>query len=202
MLYHRGYSDYDAYVRHQGCKAVYKKSELLSACPRRIAGFEGLFKIFAPLLNPGSVLCLGARTGCEVMAFRNLGFTGSMGIDLHPIGNEDVVIKGDWHALTFGDGSFDNIYTNSIDHCLYLPKMISESKRVLVPGGILFLMAGERPDENVGKRVGKNNEALLWDYAEDLLPEFEAGGFRLFEKWQGGKWRIFLMKSATMQEVI
>ena len=61
-------------------------------------------------------LCLGARTGQEVVALKELGVENSIGIDIVP--HEPNVIKGDIHDLDFKDETFDFVYTNIIDHSI------------------------------------------------------------------------------------
>jgi len=84
-----------------------------------------------------SGLCLGARTGEEVIALRDLGLTNCVGIDL--VSHEDLVIEGDVHELSYEDNSIDFIYTNIFDHILDVDKFLHEVERVLCPGGKFFL---------------------------------------------------------------
>jgi SAM-dependent methyltransferase len=84
----------------------------------------------------GRVLCLAARLGGEVRAFKRQGCDG-IGIDLNP-GDSPDVIKGDVHKLPFGQ-EFDYLYCNSIDHVLRLNDFFRECHRVLKPGGVFIM---------------------------------------------------------------
>ena len=71
--------------------------------------------------------CLGARTGEEVLALRELGFTQAMGTDLVP--HEDYVIECDIHNMIFEDNSVSFYYTNIFDHSINPVKFLSEIQR-------------------------------------------------------------------------
>tara|TARA_B110001452_G_C15138418_1_gene396403 strand:- start:581 stop:808 length:228 start_codon:yes stop_codon:yes gene_type:complete len=60
------------------------------------------------------VLCIGARTGGEVRAFRSLG-AFSVGIDLYPVPGTNLVLPGNAMALQFASESVDRLYINVID---------------------------------------------------------------------------------------
>ena len=64
-----------------------------------------------PTRDNSSMLCLGARLGGEVRAFRRLGAL-ALGVDLEPGLNNRHVLPGDVHALQFADGVFDYAFTN------------------------------------------------------------------------------------------
>ncbi len=98
------------------------------------------------------ILCLGARNGGEVMAFRKLGFLNTIGVDLYPIQNvcikEQVVFKGDFHNLDFESNSFNILFSNSIDH-IYDPELfLKECDRVLKIGGFCIFYLG------IGSHIG------------------------------------------------
>ena len=88
------------------------------------------------LQNKKNSICLGARTGQEVFVLRELGLD-SIGIDLAEF--PPYTIKGDIHNLFYEDGIFDLVFTNILDHSLYLQKFISEMERVSTKGGIIIL---------------------------------------------------------------
>lgn len=195
MLYHRSFKDYNHYVEIQGTKVHLDKHDFKTLYPEKIKGFRKIFSAWTPFLTPGKVLCLGARAGWEVLGAREAGFVGSEGIDLHP-GN-DTVLQGDWHNIPFSNESFENIFTNSIDHCLNLPKMISEVRRVLTSSGTFFLMATYRPEWKntpIEKRMAKGLEALFWDHPHDLIAEFERFGFKLIGTHEEHKWHFYFMR--------
>ena len=142
----RRYSTYKEYVDHQGSK-LDKKYSIIAAHDKqyeqsvysRYSGFEGK-----------KVLCLAARLGGEVRAFKKLG-ADAIGVDLNPGKDNKDVIYGDFHDIPFKDKHFDYVFTNSIDHVLYLDKFYSEIKRVLKPRGVFIceLMKGGRGGHGV-----------------------------------------------------
>jgi hypothetical protein len=91
--------------------------------------------------------CLGARTGEEVLALRELGFTQAMGTDLVP--HEDYVIECDIHNMIFEDNSVSFYYTNIFDHSINPVKFLSEIQRTLLSDGFAFfqLQIGSELDE-------------------------------------------------------
>ena len=103
----------------------------------KIDGFESLFKRNEEYItNKKKALCLGSRTGQEVFVLRKLGME-AIGIDL--VEFPPYTIKGDIHNLFYEDGIFDLVFTNILDHSLYLQKFISEMERVSTKGGIIIL---------------------------------------------------------------
>ncbi len=96
-----------------------------------------------------NVLCLGARLGWEVEAFiQNGGF--AVGIDLNPGPDNKYVLVGDFHNLQYRSCSIDIVFTNSLDHCLDINKVLFEIKRVLKWQGIFMLEAKIGTDERGG----------------------------------------------------
>ena len=207
MIQRRDFDSYEAYVHAQGGKARGRGAELLASRPAQARAFSALLREAVRFLTPGPVLCLGARTGAEMDAFNGLGFKGSVGIDLHPLGKD--VRRGDWHAMPeFSDGSFSVVYSNSFDHCLYLDKACAEIARLLRPGGSFYLMAsdkGLKDDARAAewKRTKKHNEAIYWSHADELRDEVVALGFRQKRSWRSGIWSHFLLqpKAAPMRVV-
>ena len=90
-----------------------------------------------------TVLCLGARLGGEVRAFKELGAI-ALGIDLNPGEASMEVLAGDFHHIMFPDGSFDYLFSNVLDHVFSDDMLATEAHRVLAPGGIF--MASVFPD--------------------------------------------------------
>lgn len=101
--------------------------------------FENHFdKTISKYLDINSkILCVGARTGQEVLAFKKLGYEESIGVDIVPF--EPHVIYGDMHALPFSACSFSAVFSNCFDHSLYPLVFIKEVRRVLIPGGYFLL---------------------------------------------------------------
>lgn len=190
MIAHRTFTDYEQYVWLQGGKARARSEFLLAHLPKRTQYFAKMFNLAARHLKPGPVLCLGARTGAESLGAVAAGFAGSVGIDLHPVG--PTVLQGDWHALDFPDGSFANVYTNSLDHCLYLDKFSAEVKRVLVPDGLFYLMATNRTTTEQAWRAGHKNEGLYWETSDQLRDAICSYGFVVKHGWRDGKWGHYI----------
>ena len=77
-----------------------------------------------------TVLCLGARLGGEVRAFKSLGAV-ALGIDLNPGRSNMDVVAGDFHAIPFPDQSFDFSYSNVLDHIYDRDRFAAEVCRVI-----------------------------------------------------------------------
>lgn len=203
MIYHRRYRSYNDYIYMQGYKARNHKEYLLSSNNKREKDFIMYFERFRKYMADGKILCLGARTGCEVRAAIKYGFHNSFGIDIHPLCGS--VIKADWHYLPFGDSTFENIFTNSLDHCLYFMRLASEIKRVLVPFGVFvfethsnYAFDSRIPGDEVNNLELHNRHPLnsmFWDSIDDVIKVFIELGFVLLHKEVGKKTSsVFLLK--------
>ena len=96
-----------------------------------------------------SILCVGARTGQEVVALKSLGYIQSIGVDIVPF--KPNVIFGDMHDLPFTSSFFSLVFTNSFDHSIYPLKFLDEVNRVLIPGGIFLLhVLLNKPNDKFG----------------------------------------------------
>lgn len=145
----RAYADYEAYLEHQADKLRRLRERIE---PSDLEYEAIVFDRFRELLGPGesplrgqSVLCLGARLGGEVRAFKRLGAL-AVGVDIEPGEKNPHVLHGDFHELAFPSGSFDRVFTNAIDHAFELDRFVSEAARVLKPGGLFHLeLCAERP---------------------------------------------------------
>jgi len=178
----RGFS-YEKYVEKQGNKIhnPEKREQLLRRTEHRQRTFQRVFTRIKDHLRSGRVLCLGARTGCEIIGARRAGFKDSQGIDLHPVG--DLTIQGDWHDIPFENSSFENVFTNSIDHCYDLQKMIHEIRRVLKPKGRVCLLLSRKQmlhnKKDKEKYMRGSQNFLFWEDALDLASVFQEQGFQL-----------------------
>jgi len=187
MIVHRTFTDYDDYVYKQGGKARGCRDRLLKHLPKNIDSFARTFYRASRYLKAGSILCLGARTGAESLGAAQAGFKGSVGIDLHPVG--ETVVQADWHNLPFADASFANAYSNSLDHCLYLDRLAAQVRRVLMPDGRFYVMATNREGATLDAWIAKGgNEALYWESSDDLAAAICALGFYVVKSWRDGKW--------------
>ena len=176
MIIQRPVADYQNYVFEQGKKAREQAQKLMGSKDKRIRQFIVVFEKIKPYMATGGVLCLGARTGCEVEAAIKAGFAGSIGIDLHPL--HPSVIEADWHKMPFECGSFANIFTNSLDHCANFYALADEIIRVSAPGGKFIFSATDRSTMKARQWLKKpNNEYLFWANPDELRDKFKAYGF-------------------------
>lgn len=169
----REYPTYADYLKHQKAKTLTVKDGTcteLGPFERRCDGLRCLFAPVTHYIKPGGrVLCLGARRGEEVQAWRDWGYE-AVGIDLVPF--EPLVVEGDFHNLSFGC-EFDLVYSNSIDHVLDLKALVAEITRVLKPGGFVLL--------HLAINCWSDEMSLAVDSIGELLTAF-AG----FEMWMSG----------------
>jgi SAM-dependent methyltransferase len=205
MIYYRQYDKYSDYTDQQGKKAHVISEALLSkrAMHRRQKRFGKLFRSLKQHMMKGSVLCLGARTGCEIRGAQEAGFGYCTGIDIHPL--SDMVIRADWHELPFRGGVFNNVFTNSLDHCYDFPKLVFEVARVLVQKGsfVIETYTGyalskwegghHSPDEIIDRHV---YNSMFWDDINDLTEVLEHGELMLSYKAIQKKncWFVFRKK--------
>ena len=126
----------------------------------KVDGFRHIFKRNEEFLkNKKEAICLGARTGQEVHVLRELGLN-CVGIDL--VDFPPYTIKGDIHNLQFEDSKFDLIFTNIVDHSLYLEQFISEMERVCVDGGIMILnILQNQPGDDYSENVINDTVPLI-----------------------------------------
>jgi len=128
---------------------------------------------YAIHLKGRSVLCLGARLGAEVRAFRGLGCF-AVGVDINPGTDNPFVLWGDFHALAFPPSCVDVVFTNSLDHALELDLFLAQVKLVLRPEGF-FITEISR-----GTQEGYKFDAWdvhKWERAEDIVKVIASKGF-------------------------
>ena len=115
------------------------------------------------------VLCVGARLGAEVKAFR-AAVPGllSVGIDYNPGDRNPFVMWGDAQSLQFSPNSLAVLYTNVLDHIRNTSIFAREAHRVLKPNGTLWVeMDQKKPGRSQGetsarKRKEQRREASTW----------------------------------------
>ena len=141
MKKQHNYKNYEDYKNHQLKKTSDKtkqKKWLGEEWRLKIDIFKGLFnENIDHIKDKSKCICLGSRTGQEVVAFKELGIIDTIGIDLHEF--KPYTIIGDIHDLKYEDNTFDLAFSNIFDHSLYPEKFISEIYRVLKPNGIFIL---------------------------------------------------------------
>jgi SAM-dependent methyltransferase len=168
---------------------------LLSKVSTRIKTFEKTFEEAKDVLIKGSLLCLGARTGCEIKAAKNKGYEAE-GIDLYPL--DPIVIKADWHYIPFKDETFDNVYTNSVDHCFDVEKLAKEIHRVLKSNGLFFFQVSKKQNLEAkdDKQIYMEQSAnfLFWENGRALADCFCKYGFYIKTEWDNRKWENVILR--------
>lgn len=181
----RRYSDYEQYLEHQKLKVGF-----LNLSDYDVRFRESLAQRLKEMdiVEPGSrVVCLAARIGSEVKAFKDNGCF-AVGIDLNPGEDNQHVLHGDFHELQFADSSVDMVYTNSLDHAFDIEKIVNEVKRVLRPAGVFLVEAIAGTDEGISPH---DFESFFWESTDDLVSLFQSLGLELIEQvpfehpWKG-----------------
>ena len=169
------YRSYDDYLTHQ-------KSKLRTVQNTWLVQYDDKYQKVLSLrlqrlkLEPGqSVLCLAARMGTEVKAFRDLR-EFAVGVDINPGKDNQFVLYGDFHKLSFANSSVDIIFTNSLDHVHDIKAFLKEIFRVLKTDGKLILELGFGASE--GGKPGYY-ESFYWQKIDDMVTLFKGAGFRL-----------------------
>jgi SAM-dependent methyltransferase len=161
------------------------RERVLKRWDKDVSIFEQWFEILRGVLPfQGPALCLGARLGCEVSVLRKLGFD-AVGVDLVPC--LPLVVYGDFHNLRFPSGSFDLVYSNSIDHVYDLKKFLGEASRVC-RHVILFHLALCHLGTFESLRVDKVEEVT------SLLPEFRVMKSETFGQLSKGLNHVLLLR--------
>ena len=168
-LSRRQYPDYAAYVAHQTAKLA--KTKGLEKYERT---FQAALATRLPVVRGTRVLCLGARKGAEVRAFRDADAI-AVGVDLNPGTNNTEVLPADFHRLPFRPRTFDAAYSNSLDHAIDLPRLAEEIARVLRADGLFIVEAVAGSEEGEGPG---SYESLFWKRVDDLVGALERCGWR------------------------
>ena len=84
----RSYNDYSEYIKFQSQKTLdpeKRKKWLGEEWDLKLNGFKQEFSKFGNALRPEmKALCIGARTGQEVVALKEMGIENTIGIDIVP----------------------------------------------------------------------------------------------------------------------
>jgi glycosyltransferase involved in cell wall biosynthesis len=180
-LQKKKYKNYDDYIKHQKSKLdLIRNFDILKNYDKEYREvLRNRINEIKNILPKGNVLCLAARIGTEVKSFIDLGFF-AVGIDLNPGKNNKYVVKGDFHDIQFADNSVDIVFNNSIDHSLYLDKLIEDVKRVLKPGGYFIIELG---DGEINKNALKKNfEAIAYDDVDVIINQIKDNGFTIVKR--------------------
>jgi SAM-dependent methyltransferase len=170
-LRRRRYRSYEAYVAHQRSKLERVQLGAYDVEYRQVLAAR--LAAIADVRPGASVLCLAARLGTEVKAFADRGCF-AVGIDLNPGQGNRHVVHGDFHDLQFADGSVAIVFTNSLDHCFDLQRVLAEVRRVLAPGG-LFIVEAIRGEDEGGRPLFY--ESFSWATLDELARAIEGAGF-------------------------
>lgn len=140
----REYKSYEHYVSHQKSKA-----RMLSGFKEfRVEHFKNEFSTSKLFPEVGSsILCVGARFGEEVYALRSMGYL-AIGIDLEPTHSNSYVLRGDVHKIDFPNEVFSAVFSNILDHILFLEIALAEIKRVTKkPGRVILHLNDQTPKQ-------------------------------------------------------
>jgi len=179
-LERRRYTSYGDYLEHQRVKLdaiqlVEREREGLADYDVRYREVLGGRLAPLPVKWPGArVLCLAARLGTEVRAFRDRG-AWAWGVDLNPGEGNPLVLSADFHYLPFRDAAFDAAFCNSLDHIFDLERFLGEVGRVLAPAGVLILEVQAGRAE--GRKAGQY-ESFWWESIGALLSQLGRGGWK------------------------
>lgn len=175
-LIHRAYPSIAVYRAHQRAKIL--GLDLRAYDAALIANLTARCRVTPPA---SPVLCLGARTGAEVRAFRDMGCL-AFGVDLAPAG--PLVIPADFHALPFRAQTVRTVYCNAFDHAHDPTRLLSEIARVLSRNGQLWL-------DLSGATHPGDFEACWWPDLDTLRYFLEQRRFQIIHtehiQWPPGK---------------
>lgn len=178
----RIYPDYDQYVIQQSAK-LNSKGAWCRKVDRHNQICLSMVLHRERIATPGmSVLCLAARVGGEVRAYRAFGCF-AVGIDVNPGKDNKAVIHGDFHHLQFADSSVDLVYLNCIDHAVDPYQVLSEIHRVLKQDGIFHFETEngymEKTTDGSEYKMSDRFDCLEWAFRKDVIGEIEKVGFVL-----------------------
>ena len=158
-IFTRDYRSYNDYVNHQ----KEKLEKVQDAVMKYDVQYECIVRERYKDLHfwkGSSVLCLAARLGGEVRAFKSLGAL-AIGIDLEPGDQNPYVLVGDFHDIQFADETFDYAFTNAIDHVLELDRFLLEVSRVLKKGGVFITEIAETKPNNYEVLDTRDTDTLI-----------------------------------------
>lgn len=180
------YANYEEYLIHQGSKlnkfpeeVMFMNDKIRDIVYRRYKNKKKF--------HGKTVMCLGARLGGEVEAFKKLGAV-AIGIDVEPGGKNQHVVYGDFHNTGYVNEVFDYVYCNCIDHAYDLDKFFSEAQRILKKSGTMFL---EVAIQKAGEYETIDTETLLF-ISSVLNKYFQTMGIESINNvWDG---KLFYLK--------
>ena len=172
MITYRKYDQYLDYEKHQAKKANFNQVKKRMDTKEITQAFVKEFQSIIEYIDScRTVLCLGARYGNEVLALRSMGFN-AMGMDVNPShAPKGTVHRGDFHGMEYGDSLYDMVYTNSLDHCLDISKVINEMRRVKKKVVVIRYA-------RISKE-GNNYESCFWDSPGDIRDAVTISGMKI-----------------------
>jgi SAM-dependent methyltransferase len=186
----RKYDSYDSYLRHQAEKLPRRIDRIRRSDAEYEQVVRGRFAQAGDFRGK-TVLCLAARLGGEVRAFKALGAL-AVGIDIAPGTDNPHVLHGDFHDIQFPDGCFDVAFTNSIDHVYDLDRFLREVVRVLKPAGSFYLECAEVNPRRYEVLDTSDSQAILDKVREffDVDSEAELVNETSYVNWPGRLYRL------------
>ncbi len=174
----RQFRSYDDYVRVQQSKLQHLDLDAHETQFRAV--LKDRLAASGVVARGARVLCLGARLGGEVAAFRDLG-AFAVGVDLNPGRDNPWVMFGDFQHLQFPDGVVDVAYSNSLDHAFDLSRMLAEVWRVLTADGRLVVEAdpGVKDADAVAPDLWASQQ---WPTVDALAAQIVKSGFVLMAR--------------------
>jgi SAM-dependent methyltransferase len=202
------YATYQEYVDHQSSKTLDPKIReyFLQRWNTRLKWFHAKFRrtlkeVQFTRKHGKAALCLGARYGHEVQAFRDLNLDAE-GIDLVPC--PPLVKAGDIHSLEYPDESQNIVFTNIFDHSYNPDAFLSEIDRVLVHGGFVIIhLAIAKSTDEFGVIEIETSKPIINRFHRFgvVTRDFQRTGDyqvvidRAFpKKWGGLNWEVVLQK--------
>ena len=186
------HSNYDSYIEKQKEKTLDAnriKIWLGEEWDIKLDGFRKLFERNSDYVSQATnCVCLGARTGQEVAALRELG-KKAIGVDL--VEFAPYTIQGDIHKLELQNNEFDLVFTNIFDHSLYPDKFISEMERVCAKGGYIIVnlqlhMLGDDYSENI---TNDPKEVIKLFHISSV-----AKSYKVKNQFDGMNWELVMRK--------
>lgn len=186
----RKYDTYESYLQHQAEKLPRRMERIQRSDAEYEEILRGRFSQAGDLRGK-SVLCLAARLGGEVRAFKALGAL-AVGIDIAPGPDNPHVLYGDFHDIQFPDDCFDVAFTNSIDHVYDLDRFLREVARVLKPQGCFYLEYAEVRPRRYEVLDTSDPEAILEKVREffEVDSETELLNETSYVNWPGRLFRL------------
>jgi len=164
----RKYDNYEEYTKHQLVKTSSERlrNRLLRRFNGKVKVFRSRFeylKKYNLLNNDKNALCMGARMGEEVVAFKELGIE-ALGVDLQA--HLPNVIEADFNDLPFDSETYDIVYTNALDHAFDVDMFLKSVHRVLKKSGHLIV------DVFPGVRNYKKQEVFMIKDTKEVIQDF------------------------------